>query len=210
MRNQLKDEFQQNTDRVQNLISAFQLLEENSSGNPETRKDILRSAVVFMHSTLEEIIRNLFTGLLPNGHHKHLNKIPFVGHKVHHAKGIFLGHLKDFSGRFVENIILESIENYVDTLNINNITQLCTLFEMVELSTESLQQYFPELESLMERRHQIVHQMDRSNKLDPQTEPVTNIELQTVIDWQNALHGFFSEILLLLPASIMIRDERDL
>lgn len=200
MRDQLEDEFQQNTDRVKNLILAFQLLEENNIEDSETRKDILRAAVVFMHSTLEEIIRNLFIGLLPNGNNRHLNKIPFVGHEVHHPKGILLGHLKDFNGRFVENIILESIENYVDTLNVNNTTQLSTLFEMVEISTESLRQYFPELESLMKRRHQIVHQMDRSNELDPLMEPVTNIELQTVIDWQNALHDFFSELLRLLAA----------
>jgi hypothetical protein len=201
MRNQLEDEFQQNTDRVKNLILAFEMLEENNIGDSETRKDILRAAVVFMHSTLEEIIRNLFIGLLPDGKQEHLDKIPFVGHEVRRSKGILLGHLRDFREIFLGNIILESIKKYVDSLNINNTTQLSTLFEMVEIPIESLRQYFPELESLMTRRHQIVHQMDRRNELDPQTEPVTNIELNTVIDWKNALHGFFSELLLLLPAN---------
>ena len=138
--------------------------------------------------------------LLPNGSCENLNKIPFVGHNLAtRPKGILLGDLKDFEGTFVENVIIESIEKYVDTMNLNNATQLDVSFRMVDIETESLRQYYPDLENIMKRRHQIVHQMDRVNDLDPQSFPVTDIDFETLQAWQDTLNNFFTDLLQLLP-----------
>ena len=51
MRNQTEEEFRQNASRVSSLISAYQELERQELANSQARKDVLRAAVVFMHST---------------------------------------------------------------------------------------------------------------------------------------------------------------
>lgn len=200
MFDQIKAEFQQNSGRVENLISAYRALEDNSIGDDQTRKDVLRAAVVLMHSTMEEVIRNLYRWLLPNGTQANLNKIPFVSHEPGgRPKGVMLGELLPFKGRFVSNVIVESIDRYVDTMNLNSTTQLVIALEMVSIDAATLKFSFPQLDLMMKRRHQIVHQMDRDNKFDPLEYPVSDISLDLVVDWEKALHLFFSSLLLLLP-----------
>jgi hypothetical protein len=71
-------EFNQNIARVDNLINTYRLLEEQT--NDTQSKDILRAAIVFLHSSLEEVVRNLYLARLPSGTVENLNKIPYGGH----------------------------------------------------------------------------------------------------------------------------------
>jgi hypothetical protein len=200
VRRQLEGEFRQNAGRVENLISAYRELETHNIGQPQTRADVLRAAVVLMHSTLEEIVRNLYVSLLPSGSVDSLNAIPFVAYgPSNRARQILLGDLQQFQGQFVENIIRDSVDAFVDTMNLNNTVQLCSCLKMVDISPATLRSTFPQLDGLMKRRHQIVHQMDRNNELDPLDFPVTDIELGVVLTWQDALGEFFLELVTLLP-----------
>lgn len=185
------NEFSQNINRVESLIIAYEELVKQSSGDVEVANDVLRAAVVFLHSSLEEIIRNLYLYVLPNASADSLNKIPFATHESsHRPKNIQLGDLLEFKGQFVENVIQESINNHVDTLNINNSTQLVECLKLASIPIEPLRQFLEPLNSLMQRRHQIVHQMDRSNELDPLATTVNVIDVVVVKSWRDALIGF--------------------
>jgi hypothetical protein len=187
------NEFSQNIYRVENLIAAYESLIKQSVDDTEVANDVLRAAVVFLHSSLEEIIRNLYLYNLPNASAENLSKIPFATHESsHRPKSIQLGDLLEFKGQFVENVIQESINRYVDVLNINNATQLVECLKLANIPCEPLQQFFEPLNSLMQRRHQIVHQMDRSNELDPLAYPINIIDVEIVKSWKEAILGLAS------------------
>lgn len=151
--------------------------------------------MVFLHSSLEEIIRNLYLYNLPNASAENLNKITLATNEhSHRPKSIQLGDLLEFKGQFVENVIQESINRYVDVLSINNSTQLVECLKLANIRYEPLRQFFDPLNSLMQRRHQIVHQMDRSNELDPLAYPINIIDLEIVNNWKEAVTGLASAL----------------
>lgn len=197
MTNMAEFESRENLSRVNSLIESFNALEANNLGDPLHRKDILRACVVFLHSTIEELVRNLFISKLPDSSISVLNELPYSGYgPTNRTKGILLGDLlHNHRGNFVDNVILESINAYVDVLNINNTGHLCTQLEKINIDLAPCRELFPDLNSLMKRRHQIVHQMDRENSLDPNTHPVANIDLAEVRVWHGATESFIDCVL---------------
>jgi hypothetical protein len=189
-------EFQENQRRVENLILAADDLVAASRG--EISQDVLRAAVVFLHSSLEEIIRNLYVRRLPNVRNvENLNKIPLLTNPPSiRPTQILLGQLASFGGMFVENVIIKSIEAFVDSFNLNNTNQLAQSLKLAEIELVDLEPYFADLNRLMARRHQIVHQMDRTNELDPLTAPLSPIGADTVRQWKVALEGFASALFI--------------
>lgn len=181
-------ESRENVERVDNLIENFKELDSRNLGEPGNRSDLLRACVVFLHSTIEELIRNLFVERMPSLPRNVLDEIPFSVHKSsNRSTGIKLGELlEEYRGRFLENIALDSINAYVDVLNINDTDRLATLLKKVQIDTVPLELVFPDINELMKRRHQIVHQMDRTNALDPDTGMVTDITLTQVIKWRDS------------------------
>jgi len=94
----------------------------------------------------------------------------------------------------VENVIIDSINAYVDVLNINNTDQLSAHFVKVDVEISPLRSLMSDLNTLMFRRHQIVHQMDRSDRLDPDREPVTEITLDLVEKWFQATEELVNRV----------------
>ena len=104
-------EFSENMARVENLINGAEFIEAT---NPESNlsEDVLRAAVVFLHSTLEEVVRNLFLFRVPNVRTENLNKIPLATERGGGSRPekILLGQLVPFQGKLLENIIIDSIK----------------------------------------------------------------------------------------------------
>lgn len=194
-------EFAENIARVENLVVASRRLAQQNIGDVQLANDVLRAAVVFLHSTLEEVIRNLYLHKLPDVAPESLNKVPFVGQESsHRPRGIQLGELLPFRGRFVENVIRESINEYVNTININNSNQLVECLKLADVSHEPLRHFYEPLDSLMKRRHQVVHQMDRSNELDPLAASVNDIDEASVVVWRSAVEGFAKALFASIPS----------
>ena len=187
-------EFRENLARVHNLVTAAKRLEELQTGGLE--KEVLRAAVAFLHSTLEEVVRSLYQHKLPNVAPERLNNVPLAGREISpRPKPILLGDLRLHSGKIVENVIVESIDRYVDMLSINNSTQLVQCLELAEISHRGMEPHFASLDLLMKRRHQIVHQMDRTNALDPLSEPINDIDAPTVEAWIASVEAFSNELM---------------
>ncbi|WP_238912282.1 HEPN domain-containing protein [Achromobacter xylosoxidans] len=194
-------EFAENMSRVSNLIAASKDLVSQKASDIEPANDVLRAAVVFLHSSLEEIIRNLYLHRLPSAGTESLNRVPFAAHEPsHRPKSIQLGDLLEYQGQFIDNVIRKSINQYVNTLNINNASQLVDCLKLAKVPHEDLRRFFEPLDSLMKRRHQIVHQMDRTNELDPLASPVASIDANIVDSWRAALNGFATALFDVVPA----------
>jgi hypothetical protein len=188
-------EFADNLGRASNLIAASEQLAGTSTASAPLAQDVLRAAVVFLHASLEEVVRNLFVRNLPNVAPDKLDEIPLTGAPgSRRPTKILLGSLVQFRGEFVENVIKKSIDAYVDTFNLNNTGELVHCLELAEIDATPLRQHFPALNELMQRRHQIVHQMDRTNELDPLTVPLSSLDVLTVERWKQALISFVQDL----------------
>jgi hypothetical protein len=188
-------EFAENIARVDNLLAASKQLSSASGQPAPIADDVLRAAVVFLHASLEEVIRSLYIHRLPNASPDKLDLIPLAGHEDQRRPSkILLGSLTRFRGQFVDNVIVKSIDAYLDSFSLNNANQLASCLELAEVDIAELNKHFPQLDSLMKRRHQIVHQMDRTNELDPLTVPLSALSLQTVEDWKATLQAFVQDL----------------
>ena len=88
----------ENIDRVMNLVGIY--LSE-SEAKPDTHyEDILRSAVVLMHATLEDVLRTIGMGILPRADEKTLNDVPLKGvNPASRPEKFFLGRLREYRGK---------------------------------------------------------------------------------------------------------------
>ena len=196
MREYTLQEFRQNHGRVSNLIAVYRALQDGRrQGRRDAQSaDTLRAAVVFLHSALEEVFRNLFLWKLPEGSASALNTIPLKT-ETNRSKGFFLGDLLPYDGRFVHNVIRESIEAHVDRMSINNLADLREGLRLIEIDTNQFEAFYPKLAACMARRHQIVHQMDRNHDVGPGSARVQTISVRQVVDWQENTHNFVHELI---------------
>lgn len=196
MREYTLQEFRQNNGRVSNLIATYRALQDGRGQGRRNAQaaDTLRAAVVFLHSALEEVFRNLFLWKLPQGSPSALNTIPLKT-ETPRSKGFLLGDLLAYEGRFVHNVIRESIEAHVDRLSINNLADLREGLKLIEIDTTQFEAFYAKLAASMARRHQIVHQMDRNHDVGRGNARVQTISVRQVMDWQENTHDFVIELL---------------
>jgi RiboL-PSP-HEPN len=198
MREHTLAEFSKNVSRVRNLVEIYELTRAAGRGRRSvSASDTLRAAVVFLHSSLEEVVRNVFLWKLPEASETSLNEIPLAGSSssTGRAEKFFLGKLAAHRGLFVDNVIRNSIDEFVDRLNVNNTNDLSHCLEMIGVAPSQFAQYFPRLQSLMERRHQIVHQMDRNETSGTGQHRAQSISKRQVELWLENLDRFVSGLL---------------
>lgn len=201
MRTHTLSEFEANIARVSNLVAIYKELRKPGAGRRSVAStDTLRAAVIFLHSALEEVIRNLFLWKLPLADSEALDEIPLNGlSPTHRATPFLLGKLAAHRGRFVENIIRESIESYVDHMNVNNTNEVSRCLKMVGLDARRFAEHFSKLQSMMERRHQIVHQMDRNHEFGTGRHRAQSISLFQVDSWRENLSLFVRAVVAAVP-----------
>ena len=73
-------------------------------------------------------------------------------------------------------------------MNLNDTTQLVSQLEKVKIDIRPLSHIFEDLNLLMQRRHQIVHQMDRKDVLDPDRTQISEIDANVVVNWRNKVN----------------------
>lgn len=193
----LWQEAEENIRRVRNILDLHQKAEAVDIGTNEERGELLRAAVVFLHSSIEEMVRNLFIERLPNLDRDFINELSFSEYgQTNRVKGVLLGDLAHhYRGRFVDNVVLDALNAHLDRLNINNADQLVAVLRKVGIDTSNLTPYLNDLGQIMRRRHQIVHQMDREDALDPDLRPITAIGIKDVERWLQATGRLHIEIM---------------
>ena len=65
----------------------------------------------------------------------------------------------------------------------------------MSISTRKLERYFPELEKLIKRRHQIVHDADLKEQSFKGVQKPTPIDYAQVKKWYNTSTGFTSALM---------------
>lgn len=188
----IRENFEQNLDRVSSLVSTY---ESHPDAQGKGRKDaqvldILRAAVVLLHATLEDMLRSVAYWKLPAAKSKVLDEIPLVGLGPN-PKKFSLGELASHRGKKVDDILTESVNAHLERSNYNNTNEISGLLANVSIDVAKVNGRFPELQGLMERRHQIVHRADRQMKVKGSGDhEIRAINETAVRDWIAAVRDF--------------------
>jgi hypothetical protein len=183
-----------NLARAHNLVSIYRLLTGSQPGRRSVaHSDVLRSAVVLIHASLEDFLRSLARSYLPVAKPDVVASIPLKGMgRGGRPEKFSLGDLHQHRGKTVDEVIEQSIEAYLERSNYSSTSEIAALLQSLEIDVGPCKPFFPELDKMMERRHQIVHRADCTSELGRGRHRGRSISVITVEKWINAvnqLHG---------------------
>jgi hypothetical protein len=191
---------QQNLNRVNGLVQIYDDLTKNTKGRRSVLKsDILRSSVVLLHASLEELLREIARAYLPRAGEAELNDIPLKGLSPSgRPEKFFLGKLAQFRGAMVDDVITLSVAAYLERSNYNNANEIAALLDSLGLDTSLVKPLFPQLNEIMARRHAIVHKADRPQSTGKGRHHASSITAAQVRSWVNAAFHFMAQVILAL------------
>lgn len=192
MKDVIKTTFYYNLQRVRDLTQLHLALQSIPGQNSILySEDVLRAAVVFMHASLEDLLRGIFKWKIPDRGIDQWNKIPLKGHSNRNQPKPFgLGSLFEYRTLTVDEIFRQSIEEYLNYTNYNKVEDIVLLFSEVGILKDSFEVFFPQLQEMMDRRHQIVHRADREVVLNSPDTELKSIEYTKVISYIENLDHF--------------------
>lgn len=201
MKEQIIERFQDNIGRVKNMVAIYRNhLQGGGSGRRgHLETDVLRAATVFLHASLEDLLRSLSYWKLPDAQKDTIDRIPLVGGKSNAAK-FLLGELVAHKGKTVDDLIKESVNQYLERSNYNNIEEITSLLSSIGIDPINVNGEFSVLTELMSRRHQIVHRADIDTSGGQGNHKVKSISVAVVNKWVESVEQFGTSVLNEIPA----------
>jgi hypothetical protein len=194
------DNLQESLERIGALVSAAETMSGVSAG------DALRASVVLLHASVEDFLRTIAASLLPKASETALNEIPLVGLKGR-PKNFALGKLVQHRGKTVDDVLRESVSEYLDRSSYNSTQEIASLLQMLGFSIAEHSASFTQLEEMIRRRHQIVHRADRIKPADSDTYVLQTIKSSDVIGWTLMVGTFIGSVLPQLAIKTYSREK---
>jgi len=186
----------ENLIRCESLLSFYGTLSITSlfPTKAEPLEDILRVTVVFIHATVEEFFRRLAVTYSIDAGEEALRNIPFK-YKEKNLDQLKLSDLIELKDKNVINILDDSVRSYYDFSSFNNTNQYTSLLKRLGLPVEQFSEYYSGIEELCERRHIIVHRLDKSGCPDALEKKVNELTFKHVSQWLITVLKFLFEVL---------------
>ncbi len=126
--------------RVKNLVTLYASITGPGRGRrPVNSSDVLRAAVVFLHATFEQALRELARRKLPQASSNALDTVPLKNlSRSGRAEKFFLGALLPFKGQSVDDVIRDSVEEYLSHFTINTTGDIVSLLRTFDIPTKSI------------------------------------------------------------------------
>lgn len=150
--------------------------------------DILRSAVVFLHASMEDCLRSVVAAYLPLAGEEALNRVPLLGTNRRVEK-FSLGALSRHRDASVADLISRSATEYAQNLTFNSTAEIVRHLGSLDFAVFP-RELFPKLDAMISRRHRIVHRADRDD-----AGVTVSIEAAQVFDWADTVSKFLATIL---------------
>lgn len=160
--------FDRNIERVCSLRKIYNTLKTNSLKEEKEYKftDILRSAVVMLHSAFEEYYRGVLEYILTkNCTSEELKGMSFLGTCGKHQEKITLSELLQYRKKTVEQIITESIQENLSCTSFNNYQDIVSWSKKIKIDLSKFNEE-EKINKLIQRRHKIVHEADKAKNKD--------------------------------------------
>ena len=164
----IERKFKRNLQRTRNLADAYDKIRPGGRGRKSVKDtDILRASIVFLHASLEEVIRDLLVQRLPDAEPQHLDKVSLSGKSVggNPAK-FFLGELAAFKGKTVDEVIEDSVRKQMNQSSFNDVEDIISRLRQVNINYEDEPiKVLSSVGNTIKRRHNIVHQADANENI---------------------------------------------
>ncbi|MFA5260048.1 MAG: HEPN domain-containing protein [Candidatus Omnitrophota bacterium] len=185
-----------NLSRVNNLCKIYRESPGKGKGRKSVHQsDILRSAVILVHATLEDCLRTLSLYFLPESSIELLNSVALSGlNELGRPEKFNLGDLAKFKGKTIDEVIKKSVEEHLDRKSYNCVNDIITALKLFGLDPDNYRKYYSQFNDMITRRHQIVHRGDRVKKPGRGKQYAETIRLNTVEEWLNDTVGFIVNI----------------
>lgn len=193
MKPEIQNRFNGNLERVEHLVALYETVTAGSGRRPVDTSDILRSAVVFLHATLEDFLRSLLEWKLPSAQASYLKDIPLPGMKS--RSSFKLDDLAQFRGSSVDDLISRSVADHLERSNFNDPGEVSLVLESIGLVRSLLDPYRDKLGPMMKRRHWIVHRADRNKATGSGQHAALGLQKATVETWSKAVRQFGISVL---------------
>ena len=205
----VKARFQLNMGRIHGLVKLiFSDIDPLRATAPfqsdGARADILRTIVVFLHATFEDVLRTMARQRIAVAKSQVLDKIPLVGtSRSGRAEKFHLGALNAHRGKTVDQLIHESVENYLDRESFGSCGDVDEVLTQMGLDTAPFKPFYADLDQMMKRRHRIVHEADLPSPKDSLSAPWTIADNYNLSVWLVVVPIFYG----LLRISVDPTDE---
>ncbi|MDX1941534.1 MAG: HEPN domain-containing protein [Saprospiraceae bacterium] len=182
-----------NIKRLDDLLKLYENISMGKGRKPANTVDLLRATVILTHATLEDFLRNVMIWKLPQAKDSIISKIPLIGTQG----GKFdLGELLRNREKTVEELIILSIRDYLNTKSFNNTNDICGTLDSINIPiTDEMKTCFKLLDEMIQRRHHIVHQADRDDRQGRGYHGTKSLSYHTVIEWKRVVEKFVKEII---------------
>ncbi len=178
------ERFDRNIQRVDNLCEIFEIVKATPNRPTVKEADILRSAVVFLHSAMEDYLRGVLTEYLPEHDSKKLENIGL--YQTDSRAGKFsLGVLSNYRDLQVSDLIYKSVEQQMSFTSFNDTSDIIAWLNRIGLSAFDPSVDLAQLNITIKRRHKIVHEMDANQNSGKGNHCAASINHSTVKAWEN-------------------------
>jgi len=185
---EIQRRFEGNLSRVQHLIDVHARVAPADGATDDTNADLLRAAVVFMHATLEDLLRSVLEWRLPAAPPGHLRDVPLVGKPARST--LTLEDLAGHRGSTVDELITRSVVAHLDRSNFNNPGEIEKALLSVGLDRGLLAPHKYMLGPMMNRRHWIVHRTDRPTAARGEPFDPAPLDRRDIHSWLQPLTAF--------------------
>lgn len=194
----LEKRFHKNLERVRHLLQVFRSLYSGAGRPPSLKADVVRAAVVFLHATLEDLLRSSEELRFPVAPASAFERVRWVlpsrknDEKLEAKERLSLAEFAAFRGQTVDEVLLRMFQKHHEQSNYNNQNDVVGALQRMGLELDSFQEYLPDLQAMMKRRHEIAHRADVNRKYPHLTNRVI---VEVVERWLHAVQTFGSRLL---------------
>lgn len=151
-----------NLSRVENLIGLYGPPVRGRRSVNDT--DILRAALVLLHASMEDFLRSLLVWRAPLGPKEIVDGYPLAGSGRKQPEKFPLGALVAHRGKTVDDLITESIREYLEEFSsFNNLGEVKAALTKCGINPQLVDGHqYGDLPAMIARRHMIVHKADRN------------------------------------------------
>lgn len=157
----------------------------------------MRSAVVLLHATLEDLLREAIRSRPSLDNEKFIKSLMLEadGNKNRAKERFGIIDLLEHKDLAVSEILNKSISHHLDRRSFNHIGDVKEALIQIGVSHAEFKVLLPVIGKAIERRHKIVHRSDRTEHSEKTHGPPTTIGKLTVEEWTKSI-GRFGVLLL--------------